>query len=567
MKKNILLLFAVLIGAFMFFIAFAPAVSVAEDSTVISQDAGSATDTATLENGEETGEAVQPASPDKNATDQQTVDLKISELNEHLFAMQATASILLGQKTLELPIWNRSDSVEYKELRFDCSILVDFEPAKNCEGRFDSPAPQAEGVIKVPIDFPANVRADDTYLLNINIYEGDKKIDVQQIELYPDYPLKVEAGFFKVYSTKEMQPASVNINNTNDEAKDYYARLRIYSGEKQVAEKEQRAIVGKDAGLTMDMPDWWSGIPEPERTGKFRAEAEVKAGEATITAAGNFELVSPLEVGKGDKQVTVGNKKFQVVFDKASGKIVRVRAGERTFTVYGPALNTWRPLLPIEKTQPSFKDYFLLPLLKGIKTSVKSFDVTGIDPEFVTLTVRTFNLLANRVDQSFSARYDYRITPDGIVTIAYQIEPKIGPADLLELGLKFNLPAELNNITVIGRGPDTYQRTIQNPEQNPIRNFSFKPGDPGFSANRADVVSASFESGNAGIEFVAPTTGDYPGPQNMRAENGAKRYSVFFNPWMKNPYVKYVDPPPEYSISVRDGDVMKSAIEIHFIGD
>ena len=95
----------------------------------------------------------------------------------------------------------------------------------------------------------------------------------------------------------------------------------------------------------------------------------------------------------------------------------------------------------------------------------------------------------------------------------------------------------------------------------------FRTDDPGFTANETCVSSVSLESGATKIAFELPKPGDFPEPQNVRAEHDAGRIAVYFNPWVKNPGTENEDPPPEYMVYARDGDVFKNGIEIHLAGN
>jgi beta-galactosidase len=275
--------------------------------------------------------------------------------------------------------------------------------------------------------------------------------------------------------------------------------------------------------------------------------------------------VSPLAVRRESGALIVENKEFSVRFNETTGAIERVRAGDKTIALAGPKLNTWRPLQLVEMTQPSFKQYGLLPLLQGMTPAAGRFDVVGQTEETALISVSVLYNLPGKPGMGFRIAYKYEIRCDGEIAVDYKIEPELGDAQLLELGVMFKLPSDFDRLTVFGRGPDTYPRSIGNTETSMIQKMAFTPHDPGFSANKTDVRWTEISNGAVTVRFDLPDPDGLSYTENARAEHGDDATFLFFNPWEKHPSKKNADPPPEYMVRVRDGDSFNNRLVVKLL--
>lgn len=295
---------------------------------------------------------------------------------------------------------------------------------------------------------------------------------------------------------------------------------------------------------------------KPERA---TAEAPAKPSEKQCAAD------KPLKISNGINGLLIGNKDLQLAFDSKTGVINQLTINNEILNFKGPVLNTWRPLQLVELTQPSFKDYKILDLLQSLTPLVRKFEVAKENANSAEIVSEVFYKFPNEENKGFLVKYLYKITCGGTVDIDYEITSNIGEANLLELGMKFEIPPSFDQITVVGCGPDTYPHSIKNTETSLLQKMKFKAGDAQFTANKTEVlwVEAIKSASRIKFELPSPTAPtDSKDTRNFRAESDSDKITLYFNPQVKHPSKKNSDPPEGYMIKLKDGIVLKSRITL-----
>jgi len=259
----------------------------------------------------------------------------------------------------------------------------------------------------------------------------------------------------------------------------------------------------------------------------------------------------------------IGNVDFGVRFDKDTGLIAQARRGPDSFALRGPALNAWRPIQLVELSQPSFKDYTLLDTLKNLKPTVRRIEITDFELTHIGLQADVWYTFPNDDPKGFWVKYNYLVHCSGIVDIDYSIETRLGPdTPLLELGVAFDVPAEFDTLTVVGRGPDTYPYSITNTEVSQFRKMALTPADPYFETNKYDVEWAEFTRGDMAVRFETPAPAEDLDFRNVRAVHGADFNTLFLNPYVKHPRQKNGDAHYPLLRRFNDGDVLKGHVTL-----
>lgn len=270
----------------------------------------------------------------------------------------------------------------------------------------------------------------------------------------------------------------------------------------------------------------------------------------------------------GDKITVSGGSEFGVTFNTAGATIESVKTGGGSIPVKGPALNAWRPLLLVEMTQTSYVESAVLPLLKDLDTTVKKFEIKNESADEVLIEAEVFHGVKEKPEMGFLVRYNYKIESSGDVDISYEIAPRVGDAKLLELGVKFDVPAAAaDKLTVVGRGPDTYPCSIKNTETSFLQKMTFSPDDPGFSANKTEVSHVSVSGSDGSLDFDMPAPSRTSDQMNFRTEKSGLDTTLYFNSKVKNPFRKKGDPPKSCSVFVSDGDTIGGRVIMHLASE
>lgn len=308
-------------------------------------------------------------------------------------------------------------------------------------------------------------------------------------------------------------------------------------------------------------------------------ELEPKPGAAVPCGPAAGASLSVTEAGN---RLSVGNQNFSVVFDQATGDIVRLSAGGRETEVVGPALNVWRPLQLVETAQPSYSlygvkgedpgsgsswfklgigkvpvpgSYGLLADLQAMSLSTSTLVVESRAADGVVVVSESEFVVPRRGSFGFSRRY--LIGGDGVVAVEYEVRPAIGEARLLELGVRFDLPPAYDGLEWFGVGPDAYPGTIRNSRVSLNAAGACSASAPEFSTNKTDVRWAIIKGGALPIGFEG--RGGFLG--NLRADRG-RSTSVFINPWVKQPGKKHRDPGTDLEVPVSPGQAFRGRFEI-----
>lgn len=275
----------------------------------------------------------------------------------------------------------------------------------------------------------------------------------------------------------------------------------------------------------------------------------------------------PMSDIQKDNILTIGNNKFSVSFNELLGFMSNIRLGEKKREMVGPALNTWRPLRLVEMSQPSFKDYKLMPLLQGMKPKVRKFKF-GVGTGSASVLSKVFYGFDKNDSKGFLVNYNFNLLCEGVVIINYEIHPRIGNAKLLELGVKFEMNPPFDQIAVVGRGPDTYVGSIMNTEMSQLGKMWDVDGSAVLGANKTEVrnVDVVYDIENFQIfRFEILELDDQDNQRNFRAVHDGEKTTLYFNPWVKHPSKKNSDPPAERMVIVKDGDVLKGRLIIRLI--
>jgi len=305
-----------------------------------------------------------------------------------------------------------------------------------------------------------------------------------------------------------------------------------------------------------------TGVPEDAPVDVHRVE--LKPARYTVKKEDAAPDGGPIEVEDDGSLVRIGNELLTVVFSRESGKIESITRGVTGVVIDGPELNTWRPLRLVEMSQPSFKDYELLDELKSATRKLVDFNLNEKSGESAGALAKVSFQLPESGE--FLVTYDYSIYREGKLEIDYTIEPKIGEKNLLELGVKFSFPADFEEMTLFGRGPDTYPMSIKNTITSMLGRMKFKASQPEFEANKTEVRWARIASPDASVRFDLPAEAGYNLRAGREIEDGPAT-AIYLNPWVKHPSMKNSDPPEDYMVTVKDGDVRTGRVVLSLPAD
>ncbi|MEG1738658.1 MAG: glycoside hydrolase family 2 TIM barrel-domain containing protein [Odoribacter sp.] len=149
-----------------------------------------------------------------------------------------------------------------------------------------------------------------------------------------------------------------------------------------------------------------------------------------------------------DKIQIIGSK-VAFIFDKVSGMVnsYKVAGTEYITDHFGIQPNFWRG--------PTDNDYgSQMPnRLQVWKQAGKNFKIlsaiTGETPHYATL-----NLIYNLQEAGTQYKVNYTIYPSGIVNISCQLLASTQTTDIPRIGMRFRIPAGMNQLEYFGRGPE-----------------------------------------------------------------------------------------------------------------
>jgi beta-galactosidase len=163
----------------------------------------------------------------------------------------------------------------------------------------------------------------------------------------------------------------------------------------------------------------------------------------------------------------------------------------------------------------------------------------------------------HRVDEKnwFAARYVYLIDPDGSLKVEYSIRPQVELGWVPEVGMEFDVPAELNTLHWLGLGPlDAY------PNEKAAAIFgvwSERAGSGRAQGVKAEVAWAELTDAKGlglrvtGSPFIR-LAGGGTNPARLRLLSAVVGRSAKFNPPER----------PEYRLDVSPGRTFTGAFKI-----
>jgi beta-galactosidase len=264
-------------------------------------------------------------------------------------------------------------------------------------------------------------------------------------------------------------------------------------------------------------------------------------------ATGRQNLSLPHVSKRGSKiQVSVGALRYE--FDSQTAQLSSITWGNRAL-INGAHTSIWRPLslsevflyrrVPPQRPMP--------PDLDQYKTDVKRWNLSE-SREGVRIEAEA----DHRADEKnwFTARYVYLIDPDSSLRIEYSIKPRVELRWVPEVGIEFEVPAELNTLRWLGLGPlDAY------PNEKAAAIFgvwSEHAGSGGAQGVKAEVRWAELlDAKGAGLRVTGSPfirlDGDGTKPARLRLLSAVVGRSAKFNPPERPEYRLDVSPGREFT--------------------
>lgn len=176
---------------------------------------------------------------------------------------------------------------------------------------------------------------------------------------------------------------------------------------------------------------------------------------ADVLEARGRQNLSPAQVSRRGSKTLVSAGLARYEFDSHTAQLASATWANRLLIIGGHA-TVWRPLslsevflyrhVPPQKPMPPDLDKYI--------TNVKRWDISESRDG-----VRIDAEADHRVDERnwFTARYVYLINADGSLRVDYSITPHVELGWVPEVGMEFEVPAELNTLRWLGLGPlDAY---------------------------------------------------------------------------------------------------------------
>jgi beta-galactosidase len=176
---------------------------------------------------------------------------------------------------------------------------------------------------------------------------------------------------------------------------------------------------------------------------------------ADVIEARGRQNLSPAQVSKRGSKTLVSAGLARYEFDSHTAQLASATWANRLL-INGAHATVWRPLslsevflyrhVPPQQPMPPDLDKYI--------TNVKRWDISESRDG-----VRIDAEADHRVDERnwFTARYVYLINADGSLRVDYSITPHVELGWVPEVGMEFELPAELNTLRWLGLGPlDAY---------------------------------------------------------------------------------------------------------------
>ena len=196
--------------------------------------------------------------------------------------------------------------------------------------------------------------------------------------------------------------------------------------------------------LAQDMN--WASAGHEVAWAQFQLPVEVPAGP--IVRASEMQPVTCEEIGTA---LRVFGSSFEIIFDRARGRIVEWRHEGMPVITAGPRLNFWRA--PTDNDERNVAGKWRDAGLHRLQHRIDS--VEGGTPGGGVAQVRVRSRIAPPIyDQAFECEYAYTIFGSGDVLLNVHVLPRGKWCDTIpRVGLQMTLPGELDHVAWYGRGP------------------------------------------------------------------------------------------------------------------
>ena len=250
--------------------------------------------------------------------------------------------------------------------------------------------------------------------------------------------------------------------------------------------------------------------------GHDRAWAQLPVGLPVKAAPPPERLTGTLVLAQTDETVRVSGDGFEVVFSKTSGGLDRYLWRNHALVLSGPRLQVWRGATDNDGIK-GWSNQDAKPLGRwralGVDALVPGRPLVEAMEAASSVVVTVTQAWASvRLAEAITHRQDYRITPDGRISVTNRFEVAEALADLPRLGITLALPKGFEQMAWFGRGPgDTY---VDRKAAGWIGRFSGTVSDqyvpyvlPQEHGNRTDLRWMAVEGADAGLVFVARCEG------------------------------------------------------------
>jgi beta-galactosidase len=164
-----------------------------------------------------------------------------------------------------------------------------------------------------------------------------------------------------------------------------------------------------------------------------------------------------LQVEESAARIGIQGREFELVFDRATGRITSFTHQGRELVRRGPGLNIWRAPTDNDADMSGDDNMALRWREAGLDRLQEQVDSDGIEvsrprPQVARIKVRSFACAPDRA-AGFDCRYVYTVYGSGDVVLDHHVRPSPALPPLPRVGLQMLVSAEYDNFTWYGRGP------------------------------------------------------------------------------------------------------------------
>ncbi|WP_430971600.1 glycoside hydrolase family 2 TIM barrel-domain containing protein [Sunxiuqinia rutila] len=184
------------------------------------------------------------------------------------------------------------------------------------------------------------------------------------------------------------------------------------------------------------------------------------------------------------QQLVIGNKNFEVQFDKQSGYLTSYKANGETFIASPLKPNFWRPL-----TDNDSRGWRVQERLSKWPELAENFSLTDFTTDATDSKIRIQTTLEN---EGVQLQLAYEVTADARVHVAYAIQIPEEVSEPIRIGMTTTVPQSMNNMVFYGKGQhENYIDRNQGAEvdvfHGKVSDFIFDYIVPQENGNRTDV--------------------------------------------------------------------------------